>query len=583
MVVIESFPKNDKEYLVLWHGSVRKNSSFSSNPLVEVLVQELETSDCFTMLVGVTELDILRVATSWINGKRSKVLSKIYGQTIVNKVFEFDLSTQVPEFVNFGEKIDDNYRLIPVRKFNLPFVKPEDAKLSEGFSKYYWSSYQNTRLNRLKSIDGEEVLISSLETLTGLYTPSRKEIRRLILTKSPDEIVSQFIKQHHKNADGHYFIETKDTSLGSVPNVFLAYLAHNPHVQSVVDWLQDSLEIADTDKNGKPFVNRHPEIKPYHPKGLKFSASGIWLENQKRFLVLRVNSVVAPEEIPITVKQTITNYQGVSQHFEAHQTQTRVIRKSRETHVTSDEDPGRHAGDSYIITEVESSVGDGVLTEVYEVDVQENNEPRHFEYTHRYQEMVRASSGEVFGTQSRVAKLENQTHDEFLDQLNVLRGVWQGLCVLPTMPNTNVQEVVCLKENGSTTTEFYRINVLNILRANNLKMLIKSNEKWLKKFGGRKILLIQVTMLDGSKRFFLEVERTDRNESYQGVYFTQCFVEQQFINEVCQYLPSDKILANIASLIKGKCERFPHRKGKNEEWYQKMSRLLAKLPDSSGK
>lgn len=577
MVVIESFPKNDKEYLILWHGAVRKNSSFSTNPLVEVLVQELDTGDCFTMVAGVTELDILRIGTCWINGKRSKVLYEINGQEIVDKVFEFDLSAQVPEFINFGEKKDGN-RLIPSQRFNLPYVIYKDAKSSEKFSKYNWTSYQNTRLNKLTSIDGVEVFVSSLETLTSLYTPSRKEIRRLILTKSADDIVNQFIKTYEKNTDGHYVIEIKDQSLGAVPLVFLAYLANEPHVKAVIDWLQDSLEIAHTDDKGKPFPNRYPEIKPYHPKGLKFTASGIWLEEKRKFLVLRVNSVVAPEEVPITLKRVLTNYEGAGQNAETQQTQTRLIKKARETHVTSAEDPGRNTGISYIMTEVESSVGDGVLTELYDVCVEENNEPRRLEYTQRNQEIVQASAGEVFGTHSRVASLENQTQDEFLDQLNVLRGVWQGLCVLPNMPNTNVKEVVCLTENGSPSSEFYRINVLSILRVNNLKKLIKNNEKWLKKFGGRKILIVQVTMMDDSKRFILEVERTARNESYQGVYFTQSSVDQNFINSVCQHLPSDKILANIAPLVRGKCERFPHRKGKNEEWYQKMARLLKKLP-----
>lgn len=579
MVVIESFPKNDKEYLVLWHGAVRKNYSLSTNPLVEVLVQELDSGDCYTMIVGVTELDVIRVATCWVNGKKVGTLSEIYGQQIVNEIFEFDLSTKVPEFIRFGEKLKDN-RLIPTKKFNLPFVKFEDAKPSEHFSKYQWPSYQNTRLNKLQSIDNQEVLISSLETLTSLYTPSRKEIRRLILTKSPDYIVNKLIKKYQKNIDGNYSIETKDQSLGNVPIVFLAYLANEPHVKAVVDWLQDSLEIAGLGKDGKPFINRYPEIKPYHPKGLKFSASGIWLEEQKKFLVLRVNSVVAPEEITITLNRTITNYEEMDQDTEEPQAQPRVIRKARETHVTSNKDPGKNSGESYIMTEVESSVGNGVLTEIYKIDIEENNEPKQLEYSQKTQETVEASAGEVFGTQSRVAKLENQTQDEFLDQLNVLRGVWQGLCALPALPNTNVQEVVCLTENGYPTSEFYRINVLSILIANNLIGLIKSNEKWLKKFGGRKILIVQVTMIDGSKRFILEVERTARNESYQGVYFTQSFVGKQFINEVCQHLPSDRILVKISSLVRGKCERFLHRKGKNEEWYQKMSRLLASLPRS---
>ena len=196
MNIVESFPKNDKEYLILWHGAVRKNRSFLTNPLVEVLVQELKTSDCFTMLAGVTELDILRVATCWINGKRSRILSEIYNQQIVNKVFEFDLSTQAPEIINFDEKVNGN-RLISPYKFNLPFILLKDAKFSECFSKYNGSSYQNTKLNKLKSIDGKEVLISSLETLTGLYTPSRKEIRRLLLTKPLEAIINQFIKSFY--------------------------------------------------------------------------------------------------------------------------------------------------------------------------------------------------------------------------------------------------------------------------------------------------------------------------------------------------------------------------------------------------
>lgn len=579
MVVIESFPKDDKEYLVLWHGAVRKNNNFLSNPLVEVLVQDMTTNDCYTMLAGVTELDILRVGTCWKNGKRTKVLSKIQGQKVVDRVFEFDLSANVPEFIDFGEK-DGQYRLIPTSKFGLPYVKLKDVKSSSVFEKFNWVSYQNTKLNKLKSIDGEEVYISSLETLTGLYTPSRKEIRRQILTKSVQNIITHFISESSTNPDGSYEIKVKDPHIGSVPAVFLSYLALSPHVQSVVDWSQDSLEIADLNENGRLYVNRYPEIKPYHPKGLRFTASGIWIEEDKKFMVLRVNSVVAPEEIPVTVIKTITDYQGGNQNSEQSKfsTQKRAVRKARETYITDDEDPGRSAGNSYIVTEVDSSVSDGVLAEVYAIKEGENNQPHNFEYTQRNQEKVRASAGEEFGAQSRVAKLESQARDEVLDQFNILREIWQALNILISIPESPVKKVVCLDEFGSELNGYYRINAFNVVKRSNQQYINSSNESWLSKFGGRKILLMQVTMNDGSNRFILEQERHSKNDKFQGVYFTQAFIGGQFINEVCGYLSSDKLLTNISSIVRGKCERFLHKKGKNEKWHEKMQRLLAELP-----
>ncbi|WP_029936271.1 hypothetical protein [Thiomicrospira pelophila] len=581
MVVIQAFPKDGQEYEVKWYGAVRKNSNFLSNPLVEVAVQNTSTNDLYTILVGVTELDALRVGTCWRDGELTRTVTEICGQQLESKVFEFDFSAKRPDVIDMYERSPENKErpYIPSPRFKLPFVatnKDESQNLSEeGLYRYNTTTYRRAKLNRMKSIDGEEVLISAMETLTGLYTPSRKEIRRLVLTKSKDDILTSQLEDWGQEGD-HYMVKPR-TGLGSVPLVFLAYLAQNADVQSVVDNVQETLQIAELDEDRRPYPNRYPEILPYHPRGLKFTATGIWLDNKKtRFLVIRVTSVVAPEEIPVNVYKTLPQNQQNPVGVNGQQVVRQQIIKARETHVTASEDPGRLAGRTYILSEIESEVGQGVINTVYEVDNNENNEPVNFETTQVFQECVQASAGEVFGTKSRVAQLENEDAER-VDQLGVLGDVWNGLNALKDILGSNVCDVSCVKEDGVTTDEFYKINALSVLCAR-LGLRPSDFSGWMKDHGGRKMLLIQITMSDGYKRYIVEINRNKGSDTFSGACFMVDRISSDFIGRLCEHMSAKKTVIDLKPLLgkEGKFKPFTHRIG-SMEWVEKMGRVLAKV------
>lgn len=571
MTIIKSLPIDNKEYVVLGYGAIRKNSRFLSNPEVEILLQDLITKECFTAVAGVTELDIVRIGSCWVNGQRTRLLSEFGQKKIINKVFEFNLQTNKPSTIKF-EDLENLHNIIPI---NINSASKEN--LPRNLSFYYRKTYQNACLNKLQTINNEEVLISSLETLTGLYTPSRKEIRRLILTKPIDDILQYFIKTS-RPFDGGYFIEMQNTSLGSVPTVFLAYLSQNIHVQKIVNLIQDTLDIAQLNSNNKPYVNRYPEILPYHPNGLKFSASGIWLEKDKRFLVLRVNSILAPEEIPITIKRNIVKNQNKGRAFKKEQGETSIskIKRARETIITIDEEPGQNAGKTYIVSEIESTTSKGVITEVYESNLTENSYIQDTKSILIHQDSIIASAGEKFGNTSKVNQVENKT-SQSIDQSSILSTVWKALANLATTKSSKIKSISCLTEQGIQCNSFYLINVFNVLRNTNKKMITKDNKKMLSESGGRKLLLIEVIMDDSSKRFILEIARTSKQQSYRGVCFTHNSVEKIFINKLCAHFSTDDKLSKVHKIINGETIRFNHKKGNNETWEEKMARLIETL------
>lgn len=476
--------------------------------------------------------------------------------------------------------VNEDWPYIPSSKFKLPYFETKKDEIQdtseEGLYRYITATYRSAKLNRMKSIDGEEVLISAMETLTGLYTPSRKEIRRLVLTRSPDNILKSQLKDWGREGDG-YMVKPR-VSLGSVPLVFLAYLAQNAGAQSVVDKIQETLEIAELDDDGYPYPNRYPEILPYHPNGLKFTASGIWLDKKKtRFLVIRVTSVVAPEEIPVIVHKTLPQNQQNPVGVNGQQVVRQKIIKARETHVTANEDPGRLEGRTYILSEIESEVGQGVISTVYEVDNNENNEPVNFETTQVFQECVQASAGEVFGTRSRVAQLENEERARD-DQLNVLRNVWNALQALKNVERSNVLDVKCITEYGDSTDQFYKINALTVLKTA-LGLRDSDFKSWMSDDGGRKILLIRITMADGSKRYILEINRNKISDKFSGAYFTIDGVSRNFITRLCQHISEKTTVIDLKSVLgnEARFNKFTHKVG-GLEWIEKMARVLSKLP-----
>ena len=582
MIKINSFPKDSQEWLVLWHGAVRKNSHFSINPLVEVLLSNLSTGkpEYRTYTVNITELDIVRLGTVWKNQVFERKLYTAWGHRVVTESFFFDLEENKPKSINYiSLSPSDNERYISPLKFPLPpSLKKENNHPDHP---YYQFSYNKAKLNVLRDDSGRDILISALETLTSLYTPSRKSIRRDVLTKSVDDILNTYVR-HSEAVEApqgeRYRVEYKDSSLGITPKVFLAHLALNKPVQDIIKRVQQTLEIADLNEHGDPYTNRYPEILPYHTKYLEFEAEGVWLdEDHNRFLVLRVTKVKAPSEVPVVSVSVVQNYKDEELDPSDIPTRTivRTITEASEMIVDNDQDPGRNNGKSYILTEVESISEEGLVTKESEkINVET---PDFITGISDKKEVVNraiVSSGESYGSTSGSRQLENQGNDktESIDQINVLKDVYQALVDIKDDPDKSLVNVSCISGNGCEVDGYHLINIKKILPED------KENT-WLSKGSGRRIMLVKLEYNRGSPTYILEIERMNSNESFMGFYldFSRRVLDESVIYELADLIVSKKgtssWLGKFDSLS-GK-ESFKHTKGV-KTWKEKMESIILK-------
>ncbi|TPU60579.1 hypothetical protein FJU98_19440, partial [Acinetobacter baumannii] len=77
--------------------------------------------------------------------------------------------------------------------------------------------------------------------------------------------------------------------IGETAIIFLANLALNPYVQTIVDKIQRSMEITEFNHLQQGTGKRYPIVFPPHPTKLFLEAEGIWLDDNKtRFFITRV-------------------------------------------------------------------------------------------------------------------------------------------------------------------------------------------------------------------------------------------------------------------------------------------------------
>ena len=101
MVSVDSFPKDDIERVIYLFGGVQRNTSDSTNPLIEVLLLEIDQfnpkrlnkDDNFgTYFVTLKDLEIFKQWSIW---KGNVATGKVFdfGDEIKEEKFEFNLET----------------------------------------------------------------------------------------------------------------------------------------------------------------------------------------------------------------------------------------------------------------------------------------------------------------------------------------------------------------------------------------------------------------------------------------------------------------------------------------------------------
>ena len=108
MVSVDSFPDDDIERVIYLFGGIQQNTSDSTNPLVEVLLLEIDqsnpkrlnTNDNFgTYLVTLKDLEIFKQWSIW-KGNQSTGKVFDFGDEIREEKFEFNLETNPAYSIN---------------------------------------------------------------------------------------------------------------------------------------------------------------------------------------------------------------------------------------------------------------------------------------------------------------------------------------------------------------------------------------------------------------------------------------------------------------------------------------------------
>ncbi|MDR8257960.1 hypothetical protein FPK65_22170, partial [Acinetobacter baumannii] len=99
------------------------------------------------------------------------------------------------------------------------------------------------------SNDGTQVITSSIHILHSLFV-NRKDIRGLLLSTSGQSIINRFLESYTtevENDNIEYKIKIRKPyeDIGETAIIFLANLALNPYVQTIVDKIQRSMEVTE--------------------------------------------------------------------------------------------------------------------------------------------------------------------------------------------------------------------------------------------------------------------------------------------------------------------------------------------------
>lgn len=283
LIEIESFPVDDKTYVVINYGGFIKNYSFAIDiPLVNVslgvVIDGVLIKDAITILVGLPELSTVRIGTMWKNRQRIDTYWNKYNSYEELMPLSFDLEESPAECIIY-KKAEGKKGLTEIN-----LSKNESLEL-EFNNEIYGSTFV-----KFKSKDNIDFIVPSIELLMSTYLPRNKLIRNEIVLKSVDTVIQNYINDYSV-VDEIYNINI-DKSLEIETMYFLAYIACNKKSKSNISKIWSNLECSTSDKIKYPF------ILPYHPKVISFKATGIWIE-KNLFYIQRIYEPQVPSEINV--------------------------------------------------------------------------------------------------------------------------------------------------------------------------------------------------------------------------------------------------------------------------------------------
>ncbi len=589
-VLIDAFPNDNIKRYVAAVGAISK----SQNPHGLVLLKPLlyaERDKVSVHKITIPELDTVRHGSIWDGQKKTSDYYDFRGKVVV-ETFDIDLSIAKPQVETLGGILTR----VGKKYFHLPFNEFVEVEQNEGSKvkkkpRYNSFWFNDAKYNVIK-FGKTEVIVSGLEVLTATYLPTRKDLRRMILsTPNWKDLLRHYLEYDKCSYDAktNECILYPKLPAGDASFIFLAHLYSNPNVQKVYENIHTSYENVACDAAGRPYPIRYPEIKPYHTDRLKFSASGIWLDDEKKyFFVLRIDECYAPDSLKVKIIDEVTEQikPPITQdppNDIPPELYFRTITSPKKLRINTKRNPSKGNRGVYMISEIQSHVEQDVIvrqTDIVFIPSDGNTDARAektYVITPQLEE-IQGSSGEKLknpkGLIREIKILDPRSSKT--DPTTVVDNVIYGLQALLVDPDYGLNSLCFLDDTAYRKASGHGISLLPYVCEND-KWVIKDDEI-------RHVYLIQV-FLKGKTNFYyiIEIERISSGDEFKGLTIesSQSILDHQIKSILTHIVSKDGKLSDLSSLNTFRHEKdflkvtpFKHTKG-DLSWEGKMKKVIA--------
>lgn len=586
ITTIDCFPNDNISRVVYRYGGlVRNEDNDSTNPFVEVLLIEIRKSDqwlfldkCSTFLVPVLDLDAVQHGSIW-NGNVLTNQTYRFSGKLVTKRFSFDFTNNKPKNIKLTDRIPNSSEYyIPLKYYFLP-NKVDYVLKGYPFTKYTNDSYRKVNHCLIHSNDGTQVITSSIQVLHSLFV-NRKDIRGLLLGTSSQSIINRFLESYTteiENDNVEYKIKIRKPyeDIGETAIIFLANLALNPHVQTIVDKIQKSMEITEFNHLQHGSGTRYPIVFPPHPTKLFLEAEGIWLDDNKtRFFITRVKKFDPINDHMIDVNKDLTN--TVSKPDDKN-SRPREKSQNKNEHVNTQKPPSRTSGEYRKRSDVETGSTQDILKYSFNEPINDPIEvgtPNH-PYSDKSKD-VETSSDEQYGSQNtNIKKSETTNTPPKRDERFDIQYIIQSLQEIASEMDSPLEHLSAINEHGEMITS---INLLQI------KKLVPEpkHPSWIDYEKGRRLLFLQLDLKDqNSFAYLIDIHKNKNHEAFCAfLIFTQHKLTSEQIKKICIELESAKGIKKWALY----CDSFIHKMiaikhlyATPDEWKNRFKNLFISL------
>lgn len=610
-VLVEEFPDDRIERIVCATGSIPITSDYVFNPLVNVFVVPApwhsKTHEPQLIQIPIAELDVVRRGTVW-RGKEKILYNKKIGESRQHQDFfefnkyskekgseetEVDFEIKVipneSKMVKFGSHDNAGNYLIPFSYFSLPLNYNGQPRTKENANYQNQVNVKNSFCNVFTD-NGIEYVIPCLEIFTALYAPMRKELRRMILTHTKEEIISKYVDSDSDDfkigSDKQITLRLKE-NLGDSSAIFLAHLLLSDHTNKVFDEFKNSIASKEND-------HLNIRLESYFTGETNITGRGIWLNDEKtRLLVLRIESFELPTDIQVNIieKRKLKNpkNKGSSNDSNQGEEEIEVIRtvvKKKKINLTNKRPNGKGDRKNYVLSEVQTSALDGTIIRTVEMEYSEidedgnDNESTYGKEEIKIvdpdkEEIINASSGEKYTHHGRKVWTNEVKQTNILkDPQRVPIDVFNAIIELNQEDDSFFLKIANKDGIVSSLIDDFKINYSDY-RDIDENIWVLKNDKY------REIILLQLYFLykkfenfDSNMSYYLlEILRRDDNSDNNTGYLIKVpyKLRDNYLKELLLQLADHR--GRLDEKKDSSLKPFKHSKG-GFTWSAKMKKTI---------